>query len=120
MKNIEFLALKEKDNISGILSLFGITYKQYDSYMENISMLIGKEKGESIIFTDFDETLYSRIPQFKSDERFLQNRGKKGIDLVYNVIGLENFLSTYYNPKFVVKEVLDRTNIILTAGQEEL
>lgn len=120
MKNIEFLAIKEKDNISWILSLFWITYKQYDSYMENISMLIWKEKWESITFTDFDETLYSRIPQFKSDERFLQNRWKKWIDLVYNVIWLENFLSTYYNPKFVVKEVLDRTNIILTAWQEEL
>ena len=85
--------------------------------MENI---LQKPKSWDISFVDFDETLYSRIPQFKKDKRFVERRGQAGIDLVYKEIWKDVFLKDYYHPAWVVKEILSRTDVILTAGIDDL
>lgn len=92
-----------------------------DIYQNKLDDLLEKEKSEkSLTFTDFDDTLVSRLPQLNWDKRFRENRWEKGIKLVKEVIWLENFLKKYYSSKFIVKDILNRTNIILTAWDKEL
>lgn len=67
-------------------------------------------------FTDFDDTLYSRSPQL-SEDRFEKNRWKDWNDLVEHTIWFDNFFQKYYTPEMVVWDVLQQTDIILTAGR---
>lgn len=88
--------------------------------VEKVQKLLNNPKCSSITFTDFDDTLVSRIPQFKSDERFVKNRWEAWIKLVYEVIWLKNFLEKYYSSKVVVKDILNKTDIILTAWKQDI
>ncbi|ATU05122.1 hypothetical protein BKN14_01540 [Candidatus Gracilibacteria bacterium HOT-871] len=94
--------------------------KDFETYIQDLKNILQKPKSGDISFVDFDETLYSRIPQFKKDKRFVECRGQAGIDLVYKEIGRDIFLKDYYNPDGVVKDVLSRTDVILTAGIDDL
>lgn len=94
------------------LEINGFDYK--------LNNLLQKPRSWILTFTDFDDTLYSRTPQFQRDERFLKFRWKDWIKFVYEVLWYENFLTTYYSPEFVVQDVLKRTDVILTAWEKEL
>ena len=94
--------------------------QNFETYIWDLENILQKPKSWDISFVDFDETLYSRIPQFKKDKRFVERRGQAGIDLVYKEIWKDVFLKNYYNPAWVVKEILSRTDVILTAGIDDL
>ena len=99
--------------------LFHFT-KDFETYIWYLKNILQKPKSWDISFVDFDETLYSRIPQFKKDKRFVERRWQAWIDLVYKEIWKDIFLKDYYNPDWVVKDVLSRTDVILTAGIDDL
>ena len=94
--------------------------QNFETYIWDLENILQKPKSWDISFVDFDETLYSRIPQFKKDKRFVERRGQAGIDLVYKEIWKDVFLKDYYHPAWVVKEILSRTDVILTAGIDDL
>ena len=94
--------------------------QNFETYIWDLENILQKPKSWDISFVDFDETLYSRIPQFKKDKRFVECRGQAGIDLVYKEIWKDVFLKDYYHPAWVVKEILSRTDVILTAGIDDL
>lgn len=97
-----------------------ISWNNFFRKDEKLNDILDKPRINSLTFTDFDDTLVSRLPQFKSDKRFIENRWEKWVDLVMNVIWLENFLGKYYNWKDVILDILNKTDIILTAWKTEL
>lgn len=93
--------------------------KEYNSNKKLLEMLKHPKKW-NITFTDFDDTLVSRQPQFYSDKRFLENRWEKWVQFVKKVIWLKNFFEKYYNQNLVIKDILNKTDIILTAWEEDI
>ncbi len=84
---------------------------RFENYFKALSLVSKKGK---IVFSDFDDTIFSRTPQL-SEDRFEKNRWQAGNDLVEYTIWFENFFQKYYNSEMVVKEISDKTDVILTA-----
>lgn len=98
---------------------FGITYQELMQYQKRINQL--KSSGKILshfVFSDFDDTLYSRTPQLESDE-FAKARWEEW-NCVVDAMGLKKFIAKYYTPEWVVSSIKNRTDMILTAWRTDI
>ncbi|MDD3144548.1 MAG: hypothetical protein PHV23_00390 [Candidatus Gracilibacteria bacterium] len=83
-----------------------------------------EKRDEILIISDFDDTLFCRKEQLEISSLLRENRGKKGNEVIMNVIGLENFINEHYIGKKIPKNIINSMKIgkdlILTAGLQEL
>ncbi|MDD2907219.1 MAG: hypothetical protein PHH98_01125 [Candidatus Gracilibacteria bacterium] len=83
-----------------------------------------EKKDETLIITDFDDTLFCRKEQLEKSSLLRENRGEKGNEVIMNIIGLEEFIKTHYTGKSFPKNIINSMKIgrdlILTAGLKEL
>lgn len=95
-------------------------FENKNYWEEKLTELLKRPKWKSLVFTDFDDTLVSRIPQFLNDPRFIENRWEAWVKFVRNVLWIKNFLETYYSWDMVVQDILEKTDVILTAWERDL
>lgn len=110
LNNNWFISLEEIQQILSISS---------DEFIE-IQLLINKlpKQNKSITFSDFDDTICSRLPQLEFD-LFAKNRWRKW-DLVIDSMWLEKFLQFFYKKKYICKYILDITDIIISAWRKNV
>lgn len=72
----------------------------------------------NIIFSDLDDTIFSRLTQLEFD-LFSKNRWEKW-NKVVDSIWLNNFIDFFYKKEHICREILDFTDVILTAWRSDI
>lgn len=69
---------------------------------------------DNFTFSDLDDTLLSRVEQLNED-KFANTRWPQWNEVI-KWMWLSQFIKTYYSPDLVVQGIINKTNLILTAG----
>ncbi len=102
-------------------------FPDIDIKAQNISELKEK-KGFQLNIVDFDDTLFSRNPQFAADKEFSLRRWDEWTKYVYEWYGIEKFIDDFYLWQTCTPEILkvfksdweNQKSIVLTAWYEDL
>lgn len=83
-----------------------------------------EKKDETLIITDFDDTLFCRKEQLEKSSLLRENRWEKWNEVIMNIIWLEEFIKTHYTwksfPKNIINSMKIWRDLILTAWLKEL
>lgn len=109
-------------NVDKFCSRFWITIEDFYRYQIKINELKTQNKFiQHFVFSDFDGTLCSRNPQLELDI-FAKTRWSEWNKIV-DSMWLTNYIKKFYSEikkDLVVREISDKTNMILTAGSIDL
>lgn len=106
-------------NISNLSTRLWLSLEEIIVLQKQISYL--RENWQvvsNVTFSDLDDTLLSRIPQLEEDQ-FAMARWPSGNEVVRS-IWFKQFIKKYYSKDLVVKEIIDKTNFILTAWEVDI
>ncbi len=106
------------DNTHKFCDAFDISLETLILYQKKLSELKNNAQFiDNYVFSDFDDTLYSRSPQLERD-MFAKARWEEGNKVVESM-WIKKFISEYYSPTWVVESIKKHTNIVLTAWRED-
>ncbi len=93
--------------------------KKFESIKKNL-----KIKNETLIISDFDDTIFCRKEQLEKSNLLRENRWDLWNQVIMNIIWLENFIDEHYIwkkfPKNIINQFETWKDLILTAWFKEL
>lgn len=83
-----------------------------------------EKKDETLIISDFDDTIFCRNEQLEKSTLLRENRWTKWNEVIINIIWLENFINEHYIwkyfPQKIIKSMKTWRDLILTAWFKEI